>query len=187
VLEDPFLKDFIDEDRVGFVGYSLGGMTGLSLGGAKAENVKEVIHLQQRKYQELAPELVEQVDFSEASGDFRDPRIKAMVLLCPAAFVHPPHTLKGVKIPVGLVAAVNDQILPHQDHAVQIIEHVKPGKVKVMKKEVGHHTFLNCPSSLGKRMLHEAISKDHESCNREKVHKEVGNFTVSFFNENLKR
>ncbi|OGN63796.1 MAG: hypothetical protein A3E80_06755 [Chlamydiae bacterium RIFCSPHIGHO2_12_FULL_49_9] len=187
VLEDPFLRDSIDANRIGFIGYSLGGMTGLSLGGAKAENVKEVIYLQQQKYRELAPELVEQVDFSEAGSDFRDSRIKAMVLLCPAAFVHPPHTLERIKLPIAVVAAEKDHVLPHREHAERIIRHVKPVKVKVLKKEVGHHTLLNRPSNLGKQVLHEAICRDHEACDRGKVHEEVGDFTVSFFNEIFRR
>ena len=112
LLKDPYFKQQIDTNRIGFVGYSLGGMTGLALGGAKAENVKEIVVKQQESFKEIDPELVQQVDFSDAHGSFADKRIKALGLLSPAAFVFPEKSFKSIKVPVARVALSEDEVLP---------------------------------------------------------------------------
>jgi predicted dienelactone hydrolase len=119
LIGESFLQGKIDEGRIGFVGYSLGGMTGLALGGAKAQNVKEIALYLQDKYKEISREIVEETDFSMAPHSYADPRVKAMVLLCPATFIYPPQSLSDVKVELGLVAAINDQMLPHEEHALK--------------------------------------------------------------------
>ena len=87
LLAEPSLKDLIDEKRIGFIGYSLGGMTGLSLGGATASNVKETLLKRLGKYPEMTPEIFDKVDFSEGHANHADPRIRAILLICPANFI----------------------------------------------------------------------------------------------------
>ncbi len=185
LLKDPSLKDRIDPKRIGFIGYSLGGMTGLALGGAKAENVKEIIKLQQEHHREIDPELVEQIDFSEAHGNFADRRIKAMALLSPAAFIFPPKSLKEVKVPVALIASKGDEVLPFQDHAYKIITHLVPAKIKLLKDRVSHYVFLNRVSEEGKEIMRNEIHTESIESDRLVVHREVGTFIAEFFSEHL--
>lgn len=183
LLEDPILKGRIDASKVGFIGYSLGGMTGLALGGAIAQNVKEIVIRQQAENKEVTSEIVEQIDFTPAGKSFAEPRIKAMMLICPAIFVYPAKTLKQIKIPTALVASVDDEVLPHKEHALQIIRYLGPIKCQMMKKQTSHYTFLNRVSDLGKRVLHKNAQTDPPGCDRLSIHNEVGAFAVKFFSE----
>lgn len=185
LFKEPALKGKLDPHQIGFIGYSLGGMTGLALAGAKGHNVKQIVKLQQANYKEIDPELVEKLDFSEAHESFKEPRIRAMALLSPATFIFPPESLKLVKIPVALVVSKGDEVLPFQDHAHQIITHLVPAKLKLLRDKVSHYVFLNRVSDIGKEMLREDLRKESIQLDRLTVHKEVGDFVVEFFKENL--
>ncbi len=185
LFAESFLQNRIDPSKVGFVGYSLGGMTGLALGGAIAQNVKEIVLLEQKRNKEVTPEMIEQVDFTEAGKNFSEPRIKAMLLICPATFVYPAKTLKCIKTPTALVAAVEDKVLPHKEHALQIIRHLTSVKMQLMNKNASHYTFLNRVSELGKKVFHKNSVIDPPGCDRLSIHHKVGTFAVQFFKEQL--
>lgn len=188
IVKDPMLKKHIHSSQIGFVGYSLGGMTGLALGGAKIQGMKQIAVEYLKKYKEFDKinlELVEKTDFSEAHGNFADKRIKALALLSPAAFAIPPDSLEKVKVPVALVASEEDEILPHQDHALKIVEYLKPARLKLFKDKVSHYVFLNRVSDVGKSLLRADIQTEKIQTDRLKIHEEVGHFLVDFFKEQL--
>ncbi len=185
LIKEPFLRKKIDRNRIGFIGYSMGGMTGLALAGAKAQNVKEIVKKLQSSYQEIDPELVEQIDFEEAHQSFFDRRIKAMVLLSPAAYIFSPSAFKNIKVPVALVASEGDEILPFKEHALKVIQYLKGAKLKLLKDKVSHYVFLNRVSDTHKNMIREEIQTEEIQADRMKFHKEVGNFVKAFFKEHL--
>lgn len=187
LLEEPFLKGSIDPHRIGFVGYSLGGMTGLSLGGAPAQNVKEIMLAQQKNFKEFDPEMVAGLDFMEASGDFSDSRIKAIALLSPATFVFPAPSLKQVKVPVALVASKGDEVLPFQEHAHRVMTHLVPAKLKLLKEKASHYVFMNRISPRGKEVLSREIQAESIESDRLSIHREVGPFLAEFFQEQLNK
>src|SRR3990167_4987752 len=96
--EESFL-DKIDFDKVGFVGYSLGGMTGLGLAGAQAENLKEILPLLQNELSDFPNHVLERFDFAESERSFLEPRIRGAFLICPATFPYTSEALKKVSIP----------------------------------------------------------------------------------------
>lgn len=185
LLNDPFLEGKIDSQQIGFVGYSLGGMTGLSLAGAIAENAKEAILKEAKKIEKFQAYWLDQVDFKEGEKSYKEPRIRAFLLLCPAIFIYPPDSLKKITAPIGLVAAINDEVLPHRDHAYQIIKHLVPTKLKIMRKEISHYSFLNPISEKGKKLLKKTPYKEPLQVDRSSLHKEIGAFAISFFEETL--
>lgn len=188
LIKDPLLKKQIDSARIGFIGYSFGGMTGLALGGAKAQNVKNIAVEYLKKYEEIDKinlEMVENTDFSEAQGNFVDRRIKALALLSPATFAIPPESFKKIKVPVALVASEEDEILPHEEHALKIIEYLKPAKLKLFRDRVSHYVFLNRVSDVGKSFLRPDIQTESIQADRVKIHEEVGQFLIAFFKEHL--
>lgn len=186
LLNDPFLEGKIDPHRIGFVGYSLGGMTGLSLAGAIAKNVKEAILKEGGKIEKLQVHWLDQIDFKEGEKSYKEPRIRAFLLLCPAIFIYPPDSLKKITAPIGLVAAINDEVLPHKEHAYQIIKHLVPTKLKIMRKEISHYSFLNPISEKGKKLLKKTPYKEPLEIDRSSLHKEIGDFAISFFEETLR-
>lgn len=185
ILNEPSLKDRIDPNRIGFAGYSLGGMTGLALGGATAENVKEIVKAHRDRIKEIDLDLVEQTDFSDAHDSFLDLRIRAIALLCPANFVFSPRALKQIKVPVALVASEGDEVLPFKEHAEQIIKHLVPVKLKLLRDKISHYVFLNRVSDVGKEVVAKEVQTETIEQDRLTVHKEVGHFLSDFFQEKL--
>ena len=185
LIEEPLLIDRIDRERIGFVGYSLGGMTGLGLAGATVGSTEQIIAAISGKVKEIKPEMLAKVDLSEAKKPMADPRIRAMLLICPASFVYSAESLKNIKIPVGLVAAINDEVLPFHEHASLIIKNLIPAKLKMMRREISHYAFLNRVSEEGKKFIQKHFYNDPPCCDRISIHLEVGTFAVDFFREHL--
>ncbi|MDE3045491.1 MAG: hypothetical protein KGJ02_02450 [Verrucomicrobiota bacterium] len=182
LLHEPFLLNHIDEKRIGFTGYSLGGMTGLALAGAVADQIQDAIAKHSPHFSEIPKDALSQVDFSPAVQNFRDPRIKALLLIAPANFVYRPSTLEKIDVPIGLVSAINDEVLPHKDHSYPIIQHVVPVKLKVLNREVSHFAFLNSASEMGKKLLPARFQTTYD---RSKLHREIGDFATRFFKDTL--
>ena len=177
--KDDRIRGKIDFDRVGFVGYSLGGMTGLALAGAQAQNVRQAVKKLNRNI--LSEEMIDRFDLSPAEKSYRDPRIKAMLLLCPAVFIYTPDSLKQIKIPIGLVAAIGDEVLPFGEHASLIIQHLIPAKLKMLREEISHYAFMNRLTDAGRAVLSKALHSDPPCCDRVTLHREVSAFSVEFF------
>lgn len=185
ILSESFLAGKIDPQKIGFIGYSLGGMTGLALAGSTIDSFDEVLSKNKEILAGFPPEAVASVDFSQATARQYDPRIRAYLLIAPANFLYKKEALKKIRAPVGLVTAINDEVLPHSEHASPIIQHVAPVKLKILRKELSHSIFLNPVSELGKKLLPEKYHVDPTCCTRASIHKEVGTFVVDFFKEQL--
>lgn len=189
LLEEPFLKEKVDRERIGFSGYSLGGMTGLAVGGGKVKDLQQALELHKDKYQELTQgmpkELLSQIDLTESMGDFADPRIKALLLICPANFAYMEEGLKEIKVPVGLIGLVQDEILPYQKHIDPLILHLNPKRLKVWHERISHYAFLNPVSEIGKKIFPSAFYTLPPDPQKALLHKEVGEFAVEFFREQL--
>ena len=186
LIEEPLLKEILDPARIGFVGYSLGGMTGLGLAGAVAQNLRDALLNKKSVHKErVSEEALKQFDFSAAEANYREPRIRSMFLICPANFIYSAESLKQITIPIGLVAAINDEVLPYKEHAYQIIKNLVPRKLKLMRKEISHYAFLNRVSESGRKILDKPIQNDPPCCDKASIHREVGLFAVEFFRETL--
>jgi len=177
--KDERVRGLIDFDRIGFIGYSLGGMTGLALAGGQARNIKQFLPKLNRYA--LSEQLFDRFDLSPGEKSYKDTRIKAMLLLCPAVFIYTPASLKEINIPIGLVAAVGDEVLPFREHAFQIIHHLIPAKLKMLRKEISHYAFMNRITDAGRLVLNKALHSDPPCCDRTSLHREVSSFAVDFF------
>lgn len=180
--KEPVVGERLDFEKIGCVGYSLGGMTSLSLAGATAQRARQAIENSDRSHL-LSPEVLERFDFSEAEKSYRDPRIKAIFLMCPATSMYPPESLKQVQIPVGLIASLQDEVLPHQEHAAQIIEYLKLKKLKILDQGISHYAFMNRVSKAGRQVLSRALHGGPIESHRIVLHKEAGEFVVEFFRD----
>jgi predicted dienelactone hydrolase len=187
LVQEPFIQNRWNAEKVGFIGYSLGGMTGLALAGARAENTKQVVLQTIKNYSTIDPTPVAQMDFSVSEKSYLEPRIKSMLLICPATFVYPPKNLREIKIPIGLIATIGDEVLPHQHHAYKVIQHAIPTKLKVMRREISHYSFLNRISKAGEKFFQKQTQTDLSFSNRDVIHKEAGRFAIRFFKDTLKR
>jgi predicted dienelactone hydrolase len=179
------LKDHVDPARIGFVGYSLGGMTGLSLAGAQAENVIEVAKEQQKRHEAIQLDLLHLIDEKVAQQSYKDERIKAFALLSPATFVYPNKTLSAIKAPLALIASVADEVLPFSEHARRLIETGIATKVQILRGAISHFVFLNRVSELGRTLLTGEFNNPLVETHRKVFHKEIATFVEDFFKANL--
>ncbi len=185
ILEEQSIKDFIDKERIGFVGYSMGGMTGLALAGAKVKEAKQIAIAQQGQTGlAIPPEALNQIDFSEAEKNYKDERIKSILLICPATFAYLPDSLKQIRMPIGLIASIDDELLPHREHANKIIKSITPYKLKLLRNKTSHYAFLNKMTEKGYQILQKTTTSA-SALNWAPIHKEATSFAIKFFKETL--
>ncbi len=189
LLETSQFKDKIDRSRIGFVGYSLGGGTGLWIAGAEAgqidpENIK--VNCERDLAGIVPPEMIAQIDFSKALGSFRDSRISAMMVMAPAlGWLFGEDSLAKIGIPVYIVAPEKDQIVPIDKNAMIFAKKITRSSIKILYGDANHFVFLNRASAVGKRFLEAKYCEDPTSIDRKKVHEEIAKNTIIFFNDNL--
>lgn len=115
LLAEPELGPHIDPSRISVLGFSLGGVTAMTLAGARldrdslarycavpAKGKTDCLFLSKGgvRFNEVAKEPFEQ--------DLRDPRIGRVVAVDPAmAKVYTPDSLKGITVPVEVVSLGN--------------------------------------------------------------------------------
>jgi predicted dienelactone hydrolase len=184
LLDNSEYKDHIDHQKIGFVGYSMGGMTGLALAGAEAKYAKEIATMQLKLAGEISQESFNELDFSDAEKSYLEPRIRSILLICPASFAYQPDALKKIKTPIGLIASLDDEVLPHQDHANKIIQNITPFKLKLLKNKTSHYAFLNRMTEKGYKILQKAVGNP-SVINWAPIHKDATQFAITFFKETL--
>jgi hypothetical protein len=160
-------------------------MTGLALAGAKAENVREITLKIKEQYTQIPLDPSVTIDFSKGELSYEDPRIKSVLLICPAVFVYPIGSLKQIHVPVGLIVSKGDEVLPYEHHAKKLMISLNRAQTKVMNEAISHYAFLNRLSEVGKKILSMLNPKDPPCCDRESVHKEVGAFAAEFFKQTI--
>lgn len=151
VLADAVVGRSIDPARIAGIGHSMGGYTMLAAAGGKPWTGPR----------ESAGKAPWQVEVTV------EPRIKALVLMAPAAFWYaPPGSLSGVRVPILMLTGELDQITPvsiasfvKRDVAPALVEH------RVVPK-AGHFSFLG-PFPPEMRRTDFAPSQDPAGFDRE--------------------
>jgi predicted dienelactone hydrolase len=190
LLNSSQFKDHIDQSRIGFAGYSLGGATGIWMAGAEADNrdIESIKSNCSREIGDVVPmDLIEKIDFSQAAGSFLDKRITAMVLMAPAlGWLFAESSLEKIDIPVFIFATAKDQIVPVESNAKIFAKKIARASLKVYQGEADHYVFLNRATVVGKRFLDPKYCIDPATIDRKKVHDEIAKKSVMFFDGNLR-
>jgi predicted dienelactone hydrolase len=189
LLQSPQFGSHINPQKIGFIGYSLGGHTGVWIAGGK------VSHFDKPDLNEIpadqlpnivTPEFINGVDFSPAHASYRDARVAAVFLMAPAlAGLFDPASLQAIQIPVHIVASEGDITVPVEGNAKILAGKIKKVAFKLIPGAANHYVFLNEVTKGGKMMLDRSVSIDHPSVNRKEVHEEIGLSAVEFFNTTL--
>lgn len=190
ILNEPDFKEHIDTERIGFVGFSLGGLTGIWLAGGIADQYPTP-DLQHSDVTELddgiTQGIIDKIDFKKAKNSYQDPRIKAEILLAPAygcAFSE--EGLSLIKIPLLIISGEEDQIVPFKENGLYFAKFIKSATLKLIRGKAGHFIFLSTREELGKKVLPLQLLIDDPSVNRGEIHKDLGEISLKFFNEHLK-
>lgn len=164
LLSENIFGQSISIDKIAIVGHSFGGYTALALAGGKPWT-----------------QTGQQVEVQN------DPRIKALILMAPAAaFFIPKNSLDKVNIPILLLIAEHDQFTPKKWTADVVLNGV-PDKSKVTLKTIsnaGHFSFIS-PFPATMKNPNFLPSTDPDEFDREEFHKQLPTEILNFLNKKL--
>ncbi|CAH0446451.1 hypothetical protein LMG10661_02532 [Ralstonia syzygii subsp. syzygii] len=201
LLADPALGPRIDADRIGAVGFSLGGYTVLELAGARTNlpaferfcaspdadaicHPPEMRHVQGDAQPAGAPSPETAASLARAGASYRDPRIRAVFAIAPAlGMAFDDTAFAEVRIPVALVAGTADVTAPVETN-IRRIGKLLPGASVALVPGAAHYTFLDtCLPPLVERLA--PVCKDTPGIDRDAGHAQVIAHALAFFTASL--
>lgn len=179
----------IDESRIGFFGYSLGGLTGIWLMGGQALKLQKPTPEETKSKEfpvKISQRVIDSIDWQEAKELYFDERIKASFLIAPAfGQLFSPENLKRINVPTFIVSGTDDMLVPPAPNALYYANNIPHAKYDRIER-AGHYVFLREINPKAYRKLPSYLHQDAEGVDREKVHKEVSEMAISFFDQHLK-
>jgi predicted dienelactone hydrolase len=197
LLADPAWKDRIDAARIGAIGHSAGGYSVLALIGGRPDGERLFASCGTGSDDPVCRFRDPSVGVTEsgpalqlpasvgASGELRDPRIRAAVLLAPLGAPVAPGSLKRSSARVRIVAAQHDEVLRHARNYDYLRSELPQAEAQLVPG-AGHYSFIGpfVPASLA--ALGE-VAADPPGFDRAAFHARLARDTVGFFEQALKR
>ena len=177
----------LDPNRIGAFGFSAGGFTVLIAAGGEADLTTVATHCRDH------PDFVDCRLVAQAGATFdrtipwtHDARIKAVVAAAPAVgFAFGKAGLAGVRQPVQLWRAAEDEVLPHPHYAEAVRRALpRPPETHVVAN-AGHYEFL-APCSAELAAVNQAICVSRPGFDREAFHRDFNREVVRFFRRTLR-
>ncbi|MDR3436051.1 hypothetical protein [Telmatospirillum sp.] len=185
ILADPALGSHIDRERIGAVGFSLGGYTVLELAGART-NVQAfedfcsspaadaICHAPEMDALHddpaaVVPSAETTASLARAGVSYRDTRIKAALAIAPAlGMAFDRASFSEIDIPVTLVAGTADVTVPVETNIRRMAGFLPKASV-VMLPGATHYSFLDVclPAVVDQLAL---FCKDNPGNDRDTVH-----------------
>lgn len=173
VLRDPVLASRVDAARIGFVGYSAGGTTGLLLAGAKPDFQRLVAYCAARPRDHHVCVVGGRIrDDRPDLQPAADPRIQALVLMAPLGVVFPPAALSAVRIPVLIAVATRDQRVGPSENGLALAAALPGAEPVLSVPQAGHFVFL-APCSARLARSAPELCTDPAGVDRVAVHADV--------------
>ncbi|WP_316175041.1 alpha/beta fold hydrolase [Bradyrhizobium sp. SZCCHNRI1073] len=183
IAAHPDFEGRINPDRIYAVGYSLGGVTATALLGAimLRSPFEPGANLGRgpREFPDLVdhlPRLMEKSQifrdsWGRMSASYRDPRIKAALLLAPGRSVQgfSDESVAAISVPARIMVGGGDALLPS---ARWLHERLSGSTFDVVADEAGHYVFLPKSTALG-RSADPACCVDPPSVDRGAIHRTV--------------
>lgn len=184
VLSDSFLSEHINDKKIGFIGFSAGGGTGLFLSGAELDPQRFKAYC--KNY--LGTNVCEgRGEVLTNRGDILpkpDKRISAFVLMAPLSAPFSPESLKNIRVPILIFSGQEDQELSVKQNAVYLSQTLQSPVIFKQFPKAGHFIFLSpCSDALTQSM--PILCNDAVDVNRVKIHQTMNMDIVEFFNKQL--
>ena len=193
VLKNPKWAGRIDEDRIGFVGHSFGGWTGVSLAGGRYDPARQRAFCQNAERKDFycdgtLKDDIAAVPAQDAEDSFRDRRIKAFYIMGTGpgqGFAA--DSLKSITAPFVVDTAQFDEILDPLSNSTNLARQIPSAREVV--RPVGHFAYVpECRWLVGPiltRLAGLPLCDDPMGVDRTLVHKQVAREVVAFFDRNL--
>lgn len=201
VLADPQFASHVDADRIGALGFSLGGYTVLELAGARTDRQAFFRFCRSPaadatcRPPEMSASGAKEVEINESSpatraslarsgNSFRDPRIRAAFVMAPAlGQAFRPQGLAHLTIPLAIIAGDADTAVPIASNASWFAAHIAQAQYELVQG-AGHYTFINvCLPTAMPRLAQ--VCRDAQGVDRQAVHRHAITKALRFFGKAL--
>ncbi|MEM9633239.1 MAG: alpha/beta fold hydrolase [Pseudomonadota bacterium] len=193
LLNDPYFSRFIEKERIVAAGFSLGGATALSLGGAIYE--PETYAEYCREFGDRAQDCVffakGDVDLAAMSDGLaangRDHRVQAVVSIDPGfTYAVQEQSVEQMKLPVQLISLGERNLWdaadigPNGSNLIGKLENA----THVILSPANHYTFLDECTELGAEILKEEkddpVCDDPAGVDRADIHRQIAAEIATF-------
>lgn len=193
ILKNPKWASLIDERRIGFVGHSFGGWTGVSLAGGRYDPARQrafCTKMQKKDFycEGTLKDDVSSISVSDAENSFRDARIGAYYIMGSGPSQgFSEASLNSINVPFMVDTAEFDDILePHANSSLWAAS--IPGAKEIVRP-IGHFTYVpECRWLVGPILTWIAgfpVCDDPEKVDRAAVHQLVAYDVIKFFGVEL--
>jgi predicted dienelactone hydrolase len=195
VLNDPKWAALIDETRIGFVGHSFGGWTGVSLAGGRFDPIRQRAFCEGSSKRDpycdgTLKDDVSAIPAADARESFKDDRIRAFYIMASGpAQGFAVDSLQSIRAPFVVDTARFDEILEPPANSGTLAKRIAGAREIV--RPVGHFAYVpECRPLVGKVLAAAAgipICDDPAGIDRGTVHGEIANEVIRFFDKRLPR
>jgi predicted dienelactone hydrolase len=195
VLNDPKWAALIDETRIGFVGHSFGGWTGVSLAGGRFDPVRQRAFCASASKKDpycegTLKDDVSVIPAADAGASYKDARIRAFYIMASGpgqGFAA--ESLKSIRAPFVIDTARFDEILEPLSNSSTLAKQISGAREIV--RAVGHFAYVpECRPIVGRVLAVAAgipICDDPAGVDRSAVHGEIANEVIKFFGKAMPR
>ena len=185
LLANPQWRPMIDENRIGFVGHSFGGFTGVSLAGGLFDLARQREACIRAAIKDIyctamLTEDSSQVALSGMQKSYRDDRFKAFYIMASGpARGFSTESLVAIRKPFLVDTARFDDVLEPISNS-NVLARLIPG-AKEIDRPAGHFTYVpECKPLIGK-LLAAQICTDPKDVDRAAVHAQITKDVNAFF------
>ncbi|MDH6252407.1 putative dienelactone hydrolase [Chryseobacterium sp. H1D6B] len=179
-LQDKRFNHYVDNSRIGTIGFSLGGYTSLALAGIQldCELLKLNVSSEQGRQEFTVPELgdlrnlVNNISCLEVPANLRDSRFKVHIALAPALGLGLPQWRQNITSPVLIIGANDDKIAPIETNGIKYSTAIPSSRFVKLAGKTGHYIFLN----EGNPLLQKEEStyyQDDQTIDRRIMHQQI--------------
>lgn len=188
LLDNQELRGRVSPSRIGAIGHSSGGATAVALGGAVFDAVALSSYCRSsaasadRGCQYGQPPGPGSPPPPEAGRSYRDPRIKTIVAMDPAAGPgFSAATLAHVDVPVLVVGSTDNDFLPFERHAGHYAACLPNVSLVILRSGEGHFVYLNtCRADIAASGV--PLCVDRQGVDRAAVHAALAPRILAFLN-----